>query len=362
MKILHIQLLPLLSGVQRVSLNEMISLKSEFEYKLLCASNGPLTEHLDRNDIESFLIPELCRNIDVKKDFLAFFKILKFIRNENFDIVHTHSSKTGVLGRIAAKLAGVRKVVHTVHGFSFPAAETKSSYYLFFFLEWFAKFFTDILIVLNESDKNIAIKKLGYNKKRIRIIPNGVDINKFKPHEKESNKASLKIIMVGRLWRQKDPNTLLKAVLHLLDHNYDVKLTFVGDGDLRADMEKIAANYADSITFYGWSDNISEILVQHDIFVLPSLWEGMPLAILEALSCGVPCVVSDIPGNNDLITEDFNGSLFSPGDTESLIKKIISYITEPERLSKQSIASRSFIENGYSLELRNNTIKTIYKE
>ncbi|MCV5224806.1 glycosyltransferase, partial [Escherichia coli] len=81
-----------------------------------------------------------------------------------FDVVHTHSSKTGVLGRLAAKICGVRNVVHTVHGYSFPAAKNKKQYYIFFFMEYISKFFTDKLIVLNKEDYDVSINKLGYSK------------------------------------------------------------------------------------------------------------------------------------------------------------------------------------------------------
>lgn len=360
MKILHIQLLPLLSGVQRVSLNEMTVMKSNFDYSLICASRGPLTQKLDENGIKSYLIPELSREINFSKDIKAFSKMFRLIKKEQFDVVHTHSSKTGVLGRVASKLAGVKKVVHTVHGFSFPAAQSKPSYLLYFFLEWFAKFFTDVLIVLNQTDADIAIKKLGYDKKKVFIVPNGVDIAQFRPVTKSFDNEKLNIIMVGRLWRQKDPETLLRAAISVLKNNYNISLTFVGDGELKNNMQAASIDYRDSIKFNGWCDNISELLSESDLFVLPSLWEGMPLAILEALSCGVACVVSDIPGNNDLISNGFNGYLFPAGDDSKLANIIINYINNPSKLREHSINSRQFIESDYSLNVRNEKIKNIY--
>jgi len=166
--------------------------------------------------------------------------------------------------------------------------------------------------------------------------------------------------MVGRLWRQKDPETLLRAAISVLKNNYNISLTFVGDGELKNNMQAASIDYRDSIKFNGWCDNISELLSESDLFVLPSLWEGMPLAILEALSCGVACVVSDIPGNNDLISNGFNGYLFPAGDDSKLANIIINYINNPSKLREHSINSRQFIESDYSLNVRNEKIKNIY--
>ncbi|EHP6657269.1 glycosyltransferase, partial [Escherichia coli] len=236
-KVLHLQLLPLLSGVQRVTLNEISALYTDYDYTLVCSKKGPLTKALLEYDVDCHCIPELTREITVKNDFKALFKLYKFIKKEKFDIVHTHSSKTGILGRVAAKLARVGKVIHTVHGFSFPAASSKKSYYLYFFMEWIAKFFTDKLIVLNVDDEYIAINKLKFKRDKVFLIPNGVDTDKFSPLENKIYSSTLNLVMVGRLSKQKDPETLLLAVEKLLNENVNVKLTLVGDGELKEQLE-----------------------------------------------------------------------------------------------------------------------------
>lgn len=360
-KILHVQLLPLLSGVQRVSLNEIVYLKNDFDYSLVCANEGPLTEALAEIDIPCYSIPHFCRELSAKKDLQSLLALYKLMRQKRFDVVHTHSSKTGVLGRIAAKFAGVKKVIHTVHGFAFPAATSKKSFYLYFILEWFAKFFTDELIVLNEKDREIAINKLGYAKKRVHIIANGVDINKFVPDVTAQSKDQIRIIMVGRLWPQKDPKTLCHAVKKLLDDNINVSLTYVGDGELMHELKNLAQDYSANISFLGWKDNISELLPQHNLFVLPSLWEGMPLAILEAMSCGLPCLVTNIPGNNDLVKDGYNGFLFEIADHEKLAVLIKNYYHNPGMLLQHAENARTYVQEHFTLDARNDAVSKIYK-
>jgi len=361
LKILHVQLLPLLSGVQRVSLNEIAHLKSDFDYSLVCASEGPLTEALTAINIPCYSIPQFCRELSVSKDLSALSALFKLMRQKKFDVVHTHSSKTGVLGRIAAKCAGVPKVIHTVHGFAFPAATSKKSYYLYFFLEWFAKFFTDELIVLNEKDREIAINKLGYAKKLVHIIANGVDVDKFVPNIIGRSPEKIKIIMVGRLWPQKDPKTLFNAIKRLLDDNINVSVTYVGDGELMHELKGLAQGYTENISFLGWKDNISELLPQHNLFVLPSLWEGMPLAILEAMSCGLPCLVTNIPGNNDLVKDGYNGFLFEVADHEKLSFLIKKYYQNPDMLLQHAENARTFVQENFTLDARNDAVSKIYK-
>ncbi|EGN0505100.1 glycosyltransferase family 4 protein, partial [Salmonella enterica] len=216
--------------------------------------------------------------------------------------------------------------------------------------------------VLNEKDRRIACQKLHYAPKNVYLIPNGVDVSKFTPDElrhKYSPKL-LKVIMVGRLWVQKDPSTLLKAVIDLLERNINIELSFVGDGELRSVLILQAEKYTNKIKFLGWRDDIENILPEYDVFVLPSLWEGMPLAILEAMSCGLACVVTNIPGNNDLIKDKHNGYLFDCGDAKRLSELLEYYYNNRNVLIEHSNLNRQIVLDKYTLLKRNSLIKNVY--
>ena len=323
-KIAHIQLLPLLSGVQRVCLDELIRLDPRtFDRYLICKEEGPLTIEAQKYGIKCLFVKSLVREISLKNAFKALWYLWKLIKQHNFDIVHTHSSKTGVLGRVAAWLGRTKLIVHTVHGFSFPAAKNKLQKLLFYLMEKIGSLCGDVIICLNEDDAKIAQTILRTGKDKIFIISNGVDTEKFRPYAKNDKELCRRNIynicdddiiigMIGRLWPQKNPLCLLKAISQLIKSNKKIKCVFIGDGELYGEMADFINDNAlhDSVQLLGWRNDTPILLNAMDIFVLPSLWEGMPLAILEAKSCGLPCVVSNIQGNRNIINGVDNGLLF----------------------------------------------------
>lgn len=372
-KIVHLQLLPLLSGVQRVCLDELQRLDaSRFDRYLICRESGPLTEEAERLGIKCLYISSLKREISIKDDVQAFFNLFRIFRKYRFDIVHTHSSKTGVLGRVAAFCARVPKIVHTVHGFSFPAAKSHIDRLIYLVMEWIGVRCGDVLICLHNTDKDIAISQLGAKNKQIIVLPNGVDIEKFRPsieQEKQIVKNRLSIPsksivvgMVGRLWKQKNPAALLQSAIDIISVRQDVHFIFAGDGEMMSDIkDKISKlNYDNRIHMLGWQANTADILHGFDVFVLPSLWEGMPLAILEAQASGLPCVVSNIQGNNHLVSDGKDGLLFSLLHQHELTEKLLQLINNSELRASMGHSARLKVVEKYSIEKRIEHLISIY--
>lgn len=363
-KILHIQLLPLLSGVQRVSLNEINEVTdkypSDFEYSLVCSYEGPLTQELSKSKISYFTVPQLKRNISPSSDLKALYSLYKIIKANSFDVVHTHSSKTGLLGRVAAKCSGTKRIIHTVHGFSFPASKNKLSKFIFYFMEWLAKFCTHELLVLNKTDYNIATKQLRYDPDSVTLVPNGINTEKFAPNDNIN--LNLRIVMVGRLWEQKNPMCLAKAAKLLTDKYNDIEIDFIGDGELRNNLQDyiVKHNLSDKVKILGWSSSVESLLPYYDVFVLPSLWEGMPLAILEAQACGLPAVVSNIPGNSDLIENGVNGYLFEKNNSIELFRQIEKIYLDDGLRRQLSLNAREIVCNKYSCQIRNRIVTDLY--
>lgn len=366
MRILHLQLLPLLSGVQRVTLNEILDFKGrgDYEFHVYCNSEGPLTDYLSDVGTHYEIVTSLKREISLIDDIKSLITLIKKMRENKFDVVHTHSSKTGVLGRLAAKICGVRNIVHTVHGYSFPAAKNKRQYYTFFLMEYVSKFFTDSLIVLNKEDYDLSVDKLGYSKDKVKLVVNAIDTDKFYPKTGGiDHHDCVRIVMVGRLWEQKNPMCLLEAFLQL-PPDLNCRLDFIGEGELREQIEEVinVNNRNESIRILGWKDNVHDLLRNYDIFVLPSLWEGMPLAILEAQASGLPCIVSDIPGNNKLVIDSYNGFLFKSNDVIDLKEKLLNLINDSSLRRDMSFQARQNVECKYSMSARRSAIEEIYSE
>ena len=373
-KIAHIQLLPLLTGVQRVSLDELTRLnRSEFTPYMICQQSGPMTEECENNNITCLYTPTLVREISPLKDIKAFWHLYRLFRKYKFDIVHTHSSKTGVIGRLAAKLAGVPMIVHTVHGYAFPAAKSKLEKNIFLAMEWLGTKCSDKIICLHDADKKIAEEALGAKASQLIVLANGVNINKFNPptiEQKQDIRTKLDlpfdaivIGMVGRLWQQKNPKLLLTAAIAILKDRKNVHFVFAGDGELRAELEdKVnALGLSSNIHFLGWRNDTESVLKAFDIFVLPSLWEGMPLAILEAQATGLPCIVSNIQGNNHLVSNEQEGFLFDLENDKQLVNQLLLLISDPELRYKMGQNGLNNVNINHNISHRIENIAQYYK-
>ena len=353
-KILHVHLSGDISGAQRVSLDEMHTLSQEFQQSMVCSKEGRLAEQARCFGVCTHIIPTLTREISLFKDCASLFQLYKIIKKEKFDIVHTHSSKTGFLGRVAAKLAGTKKIVHTVHGFAFPSTENKLIKFIYFLMELIASYCSNIIIVMNESDERIARKYFVKNKKsKLLLINNAIDVDKY-----NKDKDIFKIVMVGRLCDQKNPLLLIEAIKDL---ESNIHVDIIGDGPLKVKLlEKINQyNIADKVSFLGWIDAVEEHLYKYDLFVLPSRWEGMPLAMLEAMAAKVPVLSSDIEANKYLI-EKTAGVVFKDEDSKDLKRKINVLHANPELRNNLAHKAYQALIEDFDLTKRTKILESLY--
>jgi glycosyltransferase involved in cell wall biosynthesis len=377
-KILHIQLLPILSGVQNVSITEIIGLKEFFNFEMICSANGPLVEEMKKISVPVKIFNNLKREISPFNDIIALYQIRKFIKKNKYEVVHTHSSKSGFLGRIAAKTAGVPLVIHTVHGFSFGQADTKLKSAMYYVLELIASRFSDYTIVMNESDRLFCKKKLRISESRIIFLANGIQDSKFFS-EKVINSERIenalitnnndtkifKLVFVGRLWSQKNPLLLISALEILKEKVGSIfKATLIGDGELMLKARRYAAELKldQEIEFLGWVENAIDLIPNYDALVLPSNYEGMPLSIIEAMACKVPVVASKISGNIDLIRHLENGLLFESGSAIDFAQKLQMLIKDPT-LGK-ILSDRAYREakSKYTSSVHCSYLKKIYEK
>lgn len=371
-KLIHCQLLPLLSGVQNVSLSEIEYLqthyKDEYEFHMITSAHGPLTEACAKLGVKSHIISNLVRDVSVINDIKALKQIYNVFRNVKPDIVHTHSSKPGILGRVAAKLAGTPHVIHTIHGFAFDSSKSLFSKVFYLICEFIAARLCDKLIVMNSSDDQICKQVLRVSHGRVRFVPNGIEAKKYFSKNQRSNiehKNFINIGFLGRLSNQKNPLILLEAFdAARRMTRQDLKLKFIGDGEMRDAVLKRASDLglSDCVEISGWTDCPESHLASLDIYVQPSNWEGMPLAILEAAAAGLPIICSDIPGNRDIIQHKKSGLLFKKDDKESLVFALLSLINDEQLRINFSNIARDHIINFYSLSRHGQNVKSIYDD
>jgi glycosyltransferase involved in cell wall biosynthesis len=310
--------------------------------------------HRGRNiDITFIPIPDLIRQINPINDFKALCSLVRLIKQKRPDIVHTHSSKAGVLGRLAAKLAGVPKIVHTPHGHVFYGHFHPTAARIFLWIERLLTLITDRMVALTEGEKNDYINLSVCSSHKLLKIHSGVDL---KPFFKINGNTSQKkrslgidgegsvIGFVGWLLPIKGPMYLLKAMADVWQSHPDTSLVFVGKGNLYQSLkdEVVKMNAKGRVTFLGWRSDIEEIMPIFDIFVLPSLNEGMGRVIVEAMAAGKPIVASRVGGIPDLVQHNENGILVPPADVPALAQSVNQLLDDPETAERLGSQGNSF--------------------
>lgn len=333
-----------------------LSLESQMKEKELTATENNI-QQLESEKIKCIQSPFLVRRINIIKDLEALFDMWRIIKKYNPLIVHTHSSKAGLLGRLAAKLAGVPIIVHSPHGHVFVGYFGPIKTKIFIILERLASRITDKIIALTQREKEDHIRLRIGSEDTFVIIHSGVELNKFKemPLIEGQNlrknlglpKDALIIGTSGRLEPVKGPEFLIKAANRIISQYPNTFFLFVGDGSLRRDLEKKALDLGieKNIVFLGWRNDVSKIISIYDIFVLPSLNEGMGRVLVEAMALGKPIVASNAGGIPDLITHGKTGFLVPPKNSKELAKYIQILLENKEKRVKMGLAGKKMALN-----------------
>lgn len=321
-------------------------LKRKDEVFLIVGEAGELTRRLSEKNIKIYILPELVRNINPVKDFLAILKFRKLLNHISPDIVHLNSSKAGVIGRIAAVKLKKIKTVFTVHGWAFSeGVPSNFKRIIYVYIERIMSKLTDLIICVSQYDYNLAIKcNVIRDRENAIVIHNGVKKNDYS--EMRSVHKPVKLVMIARFSTQKDQAMLIRC-LSRVDRNL-FTITFVGDGDTLEDNVKLVKSLKlqDNVNFVGFKKNVSLYLKESDIYILTTHYEGLPISIIEAMSYGLPIVASDVGGNRELITN--NGFLVSNED--DLLKVINVLLINTDQIVKMGKQSRENFLQNYTLE------------
>ncbi len=329
-------------------------------------------EALRAQQVEVVTIGRLVRNLSPLSDLLAFFMLLRVIRRERPDIVHTHTSKAGILGRWAAWFCRCPVIVHTPHGHVFWGYFGPLKTRLFIWTEKATAWFTDAIITLTQQERADHLHLQIAPEEKFAVIHSGVDVGtflagRFQPAE---TKAALGIPpemtvvgTVGRLTAVKGQEVLLKAVSELIRHGEKIFLVLLGEGELRGALEQLALDLgiAENVRFLGWRPDVARVMSAYDIFCLPSLNEGMGKVLVEAMTLGLPMIASNIGGIKDLVRPGENGLLVPAGDVIALAEAIACLCRDPERRRQMGDAGRQMAPL-YSSEEMIKKIDQLYRK
>lgn len=300
------------------------------------------------------------RPINPLKDFFALIEICRFVKKNKIKLVHTHSSKAGILGRWAAELAGAETIIHTVHGWSFNDYQPWLRKKFFVWLERLTARFTDRFIVVSRCDKQRGLTNRIGTEDKYKLIPYGIDYTEFSGVQGQGIRSELGIgsqdLVIGMIAcfkPQKCPQDFIKLA-HLVNQTMpNVKYVLVGDGILRKQIERLILKFSlqKQVILTGWRSDIAKILSAIDVFVLTSLWEGLPVTVLEAMAASRPVVASNTGGIAEVIKEGENGFLTLCRDINNMSERLIALLKN-EALRKQ-ISQNTKNSLGFDFSIEN---------
>lgn len=365
-----------LGGAQQNTLFTLAHLdRGRFAPYLLAGCGGLLDEEARRTDgLRATWVPSLIREIRPWRDLWALLVLrwqLARIRREAGPvmIVHTHSSKAGILGRWAARLAGASAIIHTHHGFGFHDEQPRWVRRVFIWMERLTASVTDGVIVVSRANQRLGdacgLFGLSGSKKAAGrppaiLIRSGIDFAAFQPTGRVSGADAVRrridlraelglapeapvVLTVACLKPQKAPGDIVAVARRVLHREPGAAFLIAGDGELRPELEAmIRANGLEGrVILLGWRRDIPRLLRAADLFLLTSRWEGLPRAILEALLAGLPVVATAADGVMDVVQDGVNGYVVPIGDVERIADRLIELLQAPALRRRMSVAAEA---------------------
>ncbi len=352
--------------------------KERFESILLTGiigeGEGDMSYLAEQYGINPIIISELGREISWKSDLVALWKLIRLIRKEKPDIIHTHTAKAGTLGRIAGILTGVPCKIHTFHGHVFHSYFGTVKTKVFIWIERILARFTDRIIVISQLQYEEfchEIKIAPPNK--FSIIRLGFDLTEFLNSDVHRGKLrrelnisedTLLVGIVGRLTAIKNHAMFLKSAKKVSEKIANVKFIVVGGGELESEMKELAVSLEiqDKVIFLGWRRDMPAIYADMDLVVLSSLNEGTPVTLIEAMASGKAVVSTAVGGVPDIVHDGQTGILVPSGDEEGFADAIVDLLEDAEKRKQFGELGREFVSANYTKERLCADISGLYDE
>lgn len=330
------------------------------------SEKGPVGGEIEKAGIPLFVLDRMKTK---QFDIPLVFKILRLLKKERFDILHAHLYHSGLYGRLAARLIPVArrpKLLLTLHNI-YPKRRPRRHWINRVLSGW-----TDAVIAVSADVRESILLNDRLDPEKVKVVENGIDIERFK-HSMDQKTARQRIGLpdagpligcVARLTEQKGHVYLLRAFSELQKKYPAAKLLLAGDGVLRNPLieEATRLGISGAVSFMGTRSDVPEILSALDVFVLPSLWEGLGLAAAEAMAAGVPVVGTRVPGLRGLIIPDKTGLMVEPADWAALAKAILAILETPSKARSLAAEARQYVDRNYSIEAHVRRLETLYEE
>jgi glycosyltransferase involved in cell wall biosynthesis len=328
---------------------------------------------LNTAGVQWHLIPTLTREVNPVKDIRTLWNLVRLFRRERPDIVHTHTSKAGILGRLAAWVAGVPIVIHTPHGHVFYGHFGKVLSWAFMTIERMFARGTSKIITLTELEKRDHLQCDVGREGQFRSVFSGIDVAQFRAASKTrgENRSRLGYLdehivvgSVGWLTPIKGHQYLVEAMATLKPQYPTLQCLIIGSGPLETELMQLAdeKGVATAIRFLGYTQDIPSYLSAMDIFVLPSLNEGMGRALIEAMAVGLPVVATNVGGIPAVVQDGTTGLLVAPGNSHAVAEAIERYLQDPEWTQRIGAAARGHITEKFDVSSLIQGVESVYEE
>ncbi len=364
-----------LGGAQKVCITLARQVSKTFQTALVSGPRGTLVA--TTNDLPSrYLIQTLEREVGLKSilsDIRAFFHITRLLRKLKKEhptiIVHTHSTKAGILGRWAAFFAGIKIRVHTIHGYAFHNHQSRLRWLLCYLPELITSFITTRFICVSGTDMATGQRLFYLFKNKTSLIRAAVDDHFFTAQKDTRQYTHSSPFIIGSIAcfkPQKNIIDLLKAFQHT--HQTLIKeglpapqLQIIGDGEQRAMLTTWVAEHqlSQAVIFLGWQNNVLPFLANWDVFALTSLWEGLPCSVIEARLLKLPVITYNSGGIAEVIYSGKNGYIVPPGDWLTLANHLIGLARQPSLQHALGLYADDLIDFDNNTMVKEHT--TLYK-
>ena len=336
-------------------------------------SEGSLFDRAKESNVKVDVLPSLKRDIHPFFDLVAFAKIYRILKNNKYYIVHTHSSKAGIIGRLAAKMAKVPIIIHTVHGLPFHDYQNRLKRKVFILAEKFGASFSDKLIAVSNTIIEKALKERIGSKEKFVMIRSGFEIEKYlcppKINIREKYNISPNEIVIGKIARfseLKGHKYLIQIIPEIVKEFPNVKFLFVGSGELeKIFKEKVKKLGIEKYTIFTGLVDSSEIpnfIFAMDIVIHTSLLEGLARVLPQALAAGKPAISFDIDGAHEVIVNDYTGYLVRPKDSEQLKDSIVKLISNIKKAKLLGENGRNIVKDKWNTDTMVEKIDSLYYE
>jgi glycosyltransferase involved in cell wall biosynthesis len=335
----------------------------------LGAEEGDMMYYAHEHGVSPVIIPHMARSLNPFRDFMTFWRLYRLMVKHKPDIVHTHTSKAGFVGRWAAKLAGVPVIVHTFHGHTFHSYFSPAVSRVFITLEQITAKISDTIIALTQGLRRELTETYHITRKeRMIVLPLGLDLERFARTPRKEGKfreawgipADAPLIgIAGRFVPIKNHPMFLEAAAMIKAQKPNAHFVMVGDGELRHQVEaKIKElGLTGSITLTGWQEDMTLPYADMNVFVMTSLNEGTPVTVIEALAAGCPVVATAVGGLPDLLDGGAFGTLVPSRDVEALTKAILQMLDNPPNTT----AAQNAMLDRYGIDRLVRDLDSLYK-